>query len=73
MGAVKLHETRWDRVGLNGLIDRGDDHDVILGNLNDDPASGEAGYYFIFTLLGLRGSHGRDDQRGNKKTEWKTT
>ena len=55
VGGVELQQARRNRFGLDGLIDGGENDDVILGNLNDDTTAGEAGDDFVFALLSLRG------------------
>jgi len=62
VGGIQLHEARRDRVSFDGLIDSGEDDDVIFSDLKDDAAAGEAGDDFVFALLGLHG--GEDGLKG---------
>jgi hypothetical protein len=46
---VKFHYTGRDRIGFDGLIERGE-NDGVSRNINDDAATCEIGHNFIFTL-----------------------
>jgi hypothetical protein len=55
MGGIKLQKARRDRILFDGLIDGGEDDDVVFGYLRDDAAAGQAGDDFVFALEGLGG------------------
>jgi hypothetical protein len=46
---IKFHYTGRDRIGFDGLIERGED-DGVFRNMNDDAATREIGHNFLFTL-----------------------
>jgi hypothetical protein len=62
VGGVELEQARWDRLGLDGLIDGGENDDVILGNLDNDTPTGKAGNDFIFALLALGGGEDGEEE-----------
>jgi hypothetical protein len=60
MHGIELQEARRDRILFYGLIDGGEDDDVVLGYLGDDAAAGQAGYDFVFALERLGGGEERE-------------
>ena len=55
MRGIELQEARRNRILFDGLIDGGEDDDVVFGHLHDDAAAGQAGDDFVFSLQSLRG------------------
>ncbi len=53
VSGVKLQEARGDGIGFQGLVDRGEDDDIFLSDLDNDAAAGEVGDDFVFALWGL--------------------
>jgi hypothetical protein len=71
VGGIKLQEAGRDRVYFDGLIDGGEDDDVVFSHLGDDAAARKAGDDLIFSLQRLSGGE-RREQRGreeNRKLE----
>lgn len=70
VAGVELQEAGWDGTGFDGLVDGGEDNDVVASDLNDDAAAGEVGDDFVFALVSLRGGgcheEGRGEERGEK-------
>ncbi len=62
VAGVKLQKAGRDGIGFDGLVDGGEDDDVIAGDLNNDAAAGEAGDDFVFALGRLR--EGGDGEKG---------
>ena len=60
MGGIELQEAGRDRIHFDGLIDGGKDDDVVLSDLSDDAAAGEAGDDLIFSLQRLSGGERRE-------------
>lgn len=52
---VELQEAGRNRILFDGLIDGGENDDVVFGDLSDDAATGEGSDDFIFALEILRG------------------
>ena len=66
MGGIELQEAGRDRIHFHGLIDGGKDDDIVLSDLSDDAAAGEAGDDLIFSLQRLSRGESRE-QHGGKE------